>query len=299
MVLEEKGGILDSFQGEDGEVKIASYLRIPAFCEDGFRRLKGRFEGYPLVLKPEFGQRGQGVEVIQDDESARRWLASCEDDVVAQEYVGGLEYGVHWLRYPSESGGRILSICQKHSQAVRGDGVKTLRQLILEDDRAVLMASYYFNKYAICLDEVIERDEEFVIAPIGTHARGAVFTDARELVTESLVKVFDELGERFPGFHFGRYDIKVPSEEAFREGRDIYVLELNGVMGEPAHIYQPGYPWWRGMMDLFSHFRRAAEIGREHRKRGLEPPKMGQLISLIQDHRRKTYLEIDGSDRGV
>jgi hypothetical protein len=297
IALEEKGGILDSFGGKDGRVRIARYLRIEAGANDAFDRVlsfikKGKLE-YPVVLKPDFGQRGQGVEIVHDEDSVRRWISQCEEGFLVQEFIGGLEFGVQWACFPGKKTGRITSLCGKHAQSVKGDGRSTLRQLIEEDDRAVLSHSYYFKKYAKELETVLAVDEEFKLAPLGTHSRGAVFTDERSLATDELREAFDELGARYPGFNLGRYDVKVPSVEDLQEGRNIVVLELNGVMGEPAHVYQPGYPWRRGIADLCRHFRLAAEIGEAWRARGVAPPEAGDLVDLIRKHREKDYLEVD------
>lgn len=301
MAMEEKGGILDSFRGEEGRVKIAAYLRIEAGAADVFERMtcfmNERALDYPVVLKPDFGQRGQGVEIVRNGIEARRWISNCEDGIIVQEYIGGLEFGVQWARFPDEESGRITSVCGKHAQFVEGDGGMTLEELILHDERAVLTSGYYFSKYASQLSRVLGKGERFMLAPIGTHSRGAVFTDEREFITDDLRVAFDELGRRFPGFNFGRYDVKVPSVDDLKAGRNIVVLELNGVMGEPAHIYQPGYPWRQGMADLCGHFRLAAEIGAAWRNRGIAPPEPGDLLDLIRQHREKVYLEVDEFER--
>jgi len=297
MAMEAKGDILDSFKGKEGRVRVARYLRIAAGEGDAFAQVRAfmrKFDlSYPLVLKPDFGQRGQGVEIVKDEAAAEHWVKHCEEGFLAQELIGGIEFGVHWSKFPDAEVGEIASLCGKHPQAVTGDGKSTLEYLILSDDRAVLMAHYYFGKYADSLDRVLEEGEEFTLAPIGTHARGAVFTDERTLVTEALREAFDEMGSRFPGFNFGRYDVKVPSVEDLQAGRNIVVLELNGVMGEPAHIYQPGNPWRKGITDLCRHFKTAAEIGAAWRAKGVEPPAPGDLLDLIRKHCEKDYLEVD------
>jgi hypothetical protein len=301
MAMEAKGDILDSFEGPDGRVRVARYLRIAAGDKGAFRAVKEFMKkheaGYPVVLKPDFGQRGQGVKIIADESSARNWVEHCAEGFLVQEMIAGPEFGVHWYRFPDEEKGWITSICQKHPQSITGDGRKTLEELIIDDDRAILMSRYYFSKYENSLSWIPDEGEVFLLAPIGTHARGAVFIDERSLVTEALRESFDELGARFPGFHFGRYDVKVPSVEDLQAGRNIVVLELNGVMGEPAHIYQPGYSWRRGMADLCRHYRTAAELGAAWRAKGVKPPEPGDLLDLIRRHCEKDYLEVDDFQR--
>lgn len=297
MAMESKGDILDHFEGPEGLVKIARYLRLDQGAD--FSELESWMEAqglsFPIVLKPDLGLRGQGVEIVKDAKGAKRWLAECEDEIIVQEMVEGIEFGVHWARHPESQQGEIRSLCGKLTQGVIGNGESTLEELILADDRAITMARYYFTKYEEQLSEVIPEGVEFTLAPIGTHARGAVFTDERKLVTPELVAAFDELGARYEGFHFGRYDVKVPNVEDLKKGQNIFILELNGVTGEPAHIYQPGYPWWKGMRDLCLHFSRATEIGAAHRERGVEPPTLGELWGLLTAHRGKSYYEIDPS----
>ncbi len=292
LALESKGGNLDSFQGPDLRVERARYLRLPACSPDAYERIQDAGFRFPIVLKPNLGQRGVGVEIVHSEEAARRWLAGCQDEVVVQEFIGGLEFGVHWSKHPGEEKGQILSLCGKHPQRVTGDGKSTLEELILKDERAVMMAAFYFRKFADRLDMVLPDGQDFLIAPIGTHSRGAIFTDERHLVTPELVDAFDELGARFPGFNFGRYDVKVPNVADLQAGRNISVLELNAVTGEPAHVYQPGYPWWSGMTDFFTHFTRATEIGKGWRELGKEPPTMGELWAIAMAHREKEFYEL-------
>lgn len=293
MAMESKGGILDRFEGPDGAVKVARYLRVP---DDGRDRLAEILEAgfsFPMVLKPDLGQRGAGVEIVANEGAARQWLEKCRDeDSVVQEFADGLEFGVHWSRGPREEVGQILSLCQKHKQSVTGDGKRTLEELVLNDDRAALMVSYYEVAFAKRWQAVIGDGEVVEVAPIGTHSRGAVFTDDRSLVTPELVAVFDELGARFKGFCFGRYDVKVPSVADLQAGKNIVVLELNPVMGEPTHVYQPGYAWWQGMRDFFAHFRRAAEIGAAWRAQGVAPPSLHEVWELAMAHRERDFLEV-------
>ena len=292
MAMESKGGILQKFRGEDGAVKVARYLRIPDEGQDRMAVIEKAGFAFPLVLKPDLGQRGAGVEIVTDEKRARAWLATCVgEEAVVQEFAGGLEFGVHWSKSPAEERGEIRSLCQKHPQWVMGDGKATLEELVLADARAVMMAGYYEGAFAERWSEVVAEGEVVEIAPIGTHSRGAVFTDERTLVTPELESAFDELGARFERLGFGRYDVKVPSVEDLQAGKNIVVLEFNPVMGEPTHVYQPGYPLWRGLADFFAHFRRAAEIGAAWRARGVRPPTLDEILALARAHQEKEFLK--------
>jgi hypothetical protein len=48
---------------------------------------------FPVVLKPNQGQRGSGVVVVRSEERLRRWLSQSTVDTIIQEYAGGPEFG--------------------------------------------------------------------------------------------------------------------------------------------------------------------------------------------------------------
>jgi hypothetical protein len=56
---------------------------------------------YPLVLKPNAGQRGSGVAIVRNFTEAREYLAKIRVDCVVQEYAPGEEFGVFYYRHPA------------------------------------------------------------------------------------------------------------------------------------------------------------------------------------------------------
>ena len=55
---------------------------------------------FPVVLKPDAGQRGSGVSIVRSLEQLSQYLAHAPFAVILQEYVPGEEYGVFYCRYP-------------------------------------------------------------------------------------------------------------------------------------------------------------------------------------------------------
>ena len=80
----------------------------------------------------------------------------------------------------------MFSIAEKHLPEVTGDGVRTLEELILDDPRAVCMASAYLAVNADGLTTVPAAGERALIARSGTHCRGAIFLDAEAQRTPAL-----------------------------------------------------------------------------------------------------------------
>ena len=131
------------------------------------------------MLKPDAGQRGSGVAIATDAGTrSEAYLAAARYDVIAQAYVPGVEFGVFYVRRPSEARGRIFAITEKTLPVVAGDGRRTLEELILDDPRAVAMAEIYLDEHADAPRARSSRDGERVqLVELGTHCRGAYFAD--------------------------------------------------------------------------------------------------------------------------
>ncbi len=287
-VLESKVEILAAL--EAGGAPIARFARLAADQSPEQRiATVHAFLGqhgldFPVVIKPDVGQRGEGVAVIQNAEALGAHLATTMTDGMVQEYVPGREFGVFYIRHPAELSGRIFSITDKHLLALSGDGEKTLEQLILADERAVSMAPLHLARHKARLDQVPAAGERIELVEIGNHCRGAVFLDGNHLATPDLLRAIDAASLGYEGFFFGRYDLRVPTEEAFKAGRDFRILELNGVTSEATHIYQPGASLFAAYRTLFTQWRLAFEIGAENVKRGARPTPLRELIALLRTH---------------
>src|SRR5205823_5037379 len=65
---------------------------------------------YPIVLKPDVGERGKGVMIARNDDDLQSYLKKVDSNTIVQKYVAGLEFGIFYYRYPGEAKGRIFSI---------------------------------------------------------------------------------------------------------------------------------------------------------------------------------------------
>jgi hypothetical protein len=209
------------------------------------------------------------------------YLTSNEDNVIVQEYASGLEFGVFYYRYPNEERGHIFAITDKRFPCVKGDGKHTLEELILKDERAVCMARVYFDNHGENLWSVPEKNEEVKLIEIGTHCRGAIFLDGIAYKTDELENAIDNLCKGFDGFYFGRFDLRVPSIEDFKAGKNLRVIELNGVTSEATSIYDPKNSLFDAYRILFNQWRIAFEIGAQNKKRGVKPTTLFDLVRLL------------------
>lgn len=241
---------------------------------------------FPVVLKPDAGQRGSGVAIVHSPKQLCEYLTRSTFPAILQEYVPGEEYGVFYYRYPGSEQGRVFSVTEKRMPVLLGDGKRTLEELILADDRAVCMSGFYLRKNAERTHEVPAAGESVQLVEIGTHCRGAIFLDGGETITPDLEQVIDRIAKTFDGFFFGRFDIRVPSRQDFVAGRNLKIVEVNGVTSEATHIYDPKLRLFDAYRVLFEQWRIAFEIGNLNRMRGVQPTSAADLLSLAREYRR-------------
>ena len=223
---------------------------------------------YPIVAKPDVGQRGLGVAILRSEKEVVDYFMRPRPDTVIQEFAPGYEFGLFYYRRPDEEHGRIFSVTEKRFPVVTGDGKQTLEHLILKDDRTVCMARFYLNHMRDRLSWVPRDGERVQLVEIGNHCRGTVFYDGAWILTPELEAVIDGISRSFNGFYFGRYDIRTPSIDDFKKGRNFKIIELNGVTSEATHIYNPGSSLFAAYRTLAHQWRVAFEIGACNRRRG-------------------------------
>ena len=124
------------------------------------------------------------------------------------------------------------------------------------------------------------------LVEIGTHCRGPIFLDGRDTITPSLVEAIDRIARTFDGFFFGRFDIRVPSRQDFIAGRNMKIVELNGVTSEATHIYDPKLSLFEAYRVLFQQWRIAFEIGDLNRALGVRPASVADLLRMAREYRR-------------
>lgn len=224
---------------------------------------------FPVVIKPDVGERGFKVELIRNEEELRDYLAGNEDRLIMQEYIDlPMEAGIFYYRLPNENKGTVSSVVLKGLLTVTGDGKSNIRELMMKSERARLQISRLAVVDNIDLSSVPDNDEEIILEPIGNHNRGTTFLDGNHLINQKLIDIIDEISNNIEGFYYGRYDLRCKDEEALYKG-DIKVMELNGSVSEPAHIYSPGFPLLEGYRILYHHWRVLYKISKMNHKNGV------------------------------
>ncbi|MGB0430204.1 MAG: hypothetical protein ACPGLV_06995 [Bacteroidia bacterium] len=197
---------------------------------------------YPVIVKPNEGERGNGVEKITNDTELRSYLKNQNGDLLIQEFINSLQgIGVFYYKDPATGKGTITSVVVKRFLNVVGNGLSTLDQLISNNLRARFRLEYLRNKYTDQLNDIIDEGKVVYLEPVGNHCRGTEFLDGNHLINARLTQIFDEITAHFPEFDYGRFDIKIEDLDSLYHGKGIKILEVNGVNAEPAHIYDRSY----------------------------------------------------------
>jgi len=288
VVGESKWDILRSFAGPASVLPAMAFL--PGDTTAAQRRaqvdsfMAERGLGWPLVVKPDVGERGAGVTIVRSRDQLHRVLQHAGGALLVQEYLPGREYGIFYHRKPDDPAGRIFSITNKRLPTVTGDGVSTLEALILRGERTVCIARMLLERHATRLWDVPADGEVVALVDLGTHCRGAAFFDGTALRTVTLEATIDRISRNFTGFYFGRYDVRADSDEALRQGH-FKVIELNGVASEATSIYDPKYRLVDAYRILRQQWRTAFEIGAANRAAGARPASLNELRVLFRTHR--------------
>jgi membrane protein DedA with SNARE-associated domain len=289
---ESKADILRGLQGSIEYLPRWELIRASSSYDVRIEQAKSFIAGhkldYPVVLKPNAGQRGSGVGIIKSEAELEDYLRPVSVDTLIQEYASGEEFGVFYYRYPDQAKGRIFAITEKRFPSVTGDGRSTLEQLILNDDRAVCMARFLLRKHAASSWETPRAGERVQLVEIGTHCRGSMFLDGGWVKTSELEEVIDRICRGFDGFYFGRFDIRTICIEDFKRGRNFKVIELNGVTSEATSIYDPENSAFEAYRVLFDQWRIAFEIGTQNRKRGVKPAAVRDLLKWMIDYQERS-----------
>lgn len=235
---------------------------------------------FPVVLKPDVGQRGAGFRVVRSITEASDYLARVPAALVLQRYVPyENEAGIFWYRRPGESRGQIFAITRKEFPHVTGDGSSTLSDLVMRDERARLIASTYERRFASTWKEVVPLGQRVRLVEAGNHCQGCIFVDGGDLATESLRNRLDEILRPIEGFYIGRFDVRYSSDAELREGRAFSLIELNGAASEATNIYDPANSLLTAYRALYRQWKLVFEIGAENRAHGTAPTSPLELWS--------------------
>ena len=150
----------------------------------------------------------------------------------------------------------ISGIVHKEFLKVRGDGKKTVRELLnRKSPRDSAIARNWKRAGPEKLALVIPAREKFLpFRLMATMPAGHYFSTTSASVNAALLNRMDEICSRIPAFYFGRLDIRYESRQLLEEGKSFSVLEVNGAGSEPTHIYDPRHSLFFAWKEIIRHW---------------------------------------------
>lgn len=297
IIGESKTEILDGLAGAAEWVLTAVRIDAGPPPEERARQAlaaiaeRAELGGFPVILKPDSGQRGFGVRLARNERDVRRYFQSVRSVAMVQRYhPGPHECGVLWVRRP-EDRGFIFSITRKEFPVVVGDGRRTIERLVWDHPRYWRQAGVFLERLAHRRREVPSEGVVIRLAESGNHCQGTLFADGAELLTTALEARMDAIAQSFrgvggAGLDIGRFDLRYESPEQLRRGKGFAIIELNGTTGESGNVYDPDRSAWWAWRVLARHWEVLYELGAWRRSRGARPMTLRELLREIRTHAR-------------
>lgn len=292
------------FSGFEGETKEEMFEYLPpqyspvTLCikprEDFNTVLKKMYNAgleFPIAAKPDVGTKGLLFRKIQNETQLIAYHKLLPFGYVIQEMVTmPLELSIFYVRYPGKKKGTITGLIAKEYLFVKGDGKSTLKKLIEQHPKAFMIAAEQKHKHEVKLDYVLAANEIYYLNELGNHNRGARFINLQHEIDEQLLQTIDKINLYSKQYYYGRYDIKTTSLEDLKCGKNISILEFNGVGSEPNHIYDIGLTYKQAIKIIAQHWKYMYEIGSINYKKGIAYIPFFKGIKMVSDSKKNTKL---------
>lgn len=246
---------------------------------------------FPVIAKPDVGERGLLVALIESEQDLKRYLKANSMDILIQEYIDlPKECGIFYIRKPSEAKGKVVSVGLKDYMKLTGDGKSTVRELMENSPKFKLQVDRLLEegRHDI-LTKVLGEEEFYQPEPIGNHCRGATFIDGTHLIEDRLNELFNEINQQMNEVYYGRFDVKYSSWENLLEGRDIKILEMNGIASEPIHIYDNRVRIRDKYKSFYELWKSIYEISDIQKSRGIHPISLWMAFQAFREY--KNYMK--------
>ncbi|MGL5378678.1 cyanophycin synthetase [Clostridium sp.] len=203
--------------------------------------------GYPLVLKPQYGSKGNGVIVnIRDEKelvAAYEKLRNNFNDLILEEYHQGNDYRVCVVDY------KVVAASLRRPPFIIGNGIDTVRSLINKLNSNPLrgfdhekpltkvkidseVEKYLFNQGA-SLQTILEKDKKVYLRQNANLSTGGDSIDVTDIISEEnkdiCIRAAKAIGLNICGIDICTSDISMPIKD------NGIVMEVNAAPGLRMH----------------------------------------------------------------
>ncbi|MDH4058107.1 MAG: hypothetical protein OEU76_05055 [Cyclobacteriaceae bacterium] len=262
------------------------FVEKPLTADQVVLLLKKNELDFPLIFKPDIGERGFMVKRIFSVSDVAKYVKEIKGSFLIQELIDlPVECGVFYTRFPDQPQGKVTSLVFKEMLSVTGDGHSTVQQLILNYERAKLQWERLRLSHDHALEKVLPTGDSLELNSIGNHCLGTKFLNGNEYINDELSTVIDSICKQIGGYYFGRIDLRCASLEDLHKG-NVKIMEVNGCGAEPGHIYQPGFSLLAAYGVLFGHWKNIFLISEQNKKLGHTYPSLMEGVRIFKEFRR-------------
>ncbi|WP_055071497.1 cyanophycin synthetase [Clostridium massiliamazoniense] len=205
--------------------------------------------GYPVVIKPQFGNKGNGVHLnIKNERSlleAYNDLRKSCDKIIVEEYVEGNDYRVCVVNY------EVRAVSKRTPPYVIGDGKASIKELIEELNSNPLRGedhekpltkikldkdlSEILSKVGKNINSVVEEGEKIYLRENANISTGGFAEDCTDLISEENKKLLERVA-KIIGLDICGIDISTKDISGSLHDNGI-VIEVNAAPGIRMHEY--------------------------------------------------------------
>lgn len=242
---------------------------------------------FPLIAKPDIGLRGTAVKKIDSIDELAKYIESANFDFLIQDLISyENEIGLFYVKLPNTQKGTLTGIVSKEFLILKGDGKSSVRELLKKDPRFELQIPALEKDFPLIIDTILEENKMLNLVPYGNHCRGTKFVDASHKITPKMIESFNEICSKINGFHFGRMDIMYKSYADLEQGKNFQIVEINGAISEPTHMYDPKHSLFYGWKELTRHFHYMYLISKENHKNGAKYLTFKEGVNEFKNHHK-------------
>jgi cyanophycin synthetase len=209
--------------------------------------LKAESIGYPIVIKPRYGNQGKGVFVNIKNEKqaleAYNILSKSYSDIMIEQFIVGRDFRVCVVD------GKVIAVAERIPPYVIGDGLRTVKELIDEinkDDRRGRghekpltkikfdeALDAYIGKNGYNLSSVLPKDCKLILRENANLSTGGVAIDCTDIICEENIEILRRaaiaVGLNICGIDVCCNDISKPLTEGGA------IIEINAAPGIRMH----------------------------------------------------------------
>lgn len=206
--------------------------------------------GFPLVLKPLFGNHGRGatINIRSRDHilEALKLAQEVSQEVMAEKYICGFDYRLLVID------NKFVAAAKRTPASITGDGISTIQQLIDRvnqdpkrgEGHENVLTKIVVDDSTLCileekglqLDTVLRKEEVLYLKRTANLSTGGTSTDVTDIVHPSIKRMAERIskiiGLDICGIDIMSQDITIPLKEA-----NGAVLEVNACPGFRMHTH--------------------------------------------------------------